>query len=100
MANTGAPTPIYFSGKIKHPNPMPPEESIRTEGGFIHWVMTVWVNEHTPPTEPSALKRFDVRFARGSTRYVYAGDGTRRFVLGGAMAKGANCFFGPLSPAS
>jgi hypothetical protein len=74
MANTGAPTPIYFSGKIKHPNPMPPEESIRTEGGFIHWLMTVWVNEHTPPTEPSALKRFDVRSARAEHRaYVDAG---------------------------
>jgi hypothetical protein len=55
-----ATTPVSFGGKIKHPNPMPREEYVRSGEAFGFWLMTVWVNQNPVPTEPEALHKFDV----------------------------------------
>jgi hypothetical protein len=52
--------PIYFSGKVKHPNPKSLEEMADTFESFCHWVMTVRVDQPDVPTEPAALAKFDI----------------------------------------
>jgi hypothetical protein len=57
--------PIYFGGAPGARDPdepvWPPEEEVlRSDEGFLHYVSTVWVHEHAPPTELPALAEFDV----------------------------------------
>jgi hypothetical protein len=75
MNMDSAAAPIYFTGKVKHPNPKPVKETIWTQQAFRHWINTVWVNQHTAPTEPKALARFEVTALMPEYRAFIHGGG-------------------------
>ena len=54
--------PIYFGGVIDKPIEFPPDEGNRQD--FLHYVTTVWINEHPVPTEPALLAKFDINALR------------------------------------
>lgn len=75
MSSTRSQSPVYFSGKPKFPNPRPHEDFIGTEQGFLAWIGTIWVNQNEVPTEPEALKEFELKTLIPEYKAYFDGGG-------------------------
>lgn len=75
MSDVNVPPQIYFGGKVKRPFFKPIEEIIWTFEIFLHYINTVWVNQHAVPIEPTALAKFDVRALIPEYRAYIQGGG-------------------------
>ena len=90
MSDAIALPPKQVTGKVKEPAWEPVGGQRSTQMGLLHFIHTVWVNNHTAPTDVAALASFDVNslmpeylaFIRAGGKVPERGQSLEEFWLG------------------